>query len=109
VKKFFLSAAFVLAASTAHAQERSLLASIVAGNVADIASTRIALGSGNAVEGNPLMRGSRLYVVKGAGTAFEVYMVHRMWSTGHKRSAIITTIALTAANGFIAAHNFSVR
>jgi hypothetical protein len=84
------------------------LSMVVAGNVADIVTTRMALSSGNAIEANPIMRGNTALLLKSAGTALEVLVIHQTWKAGRRKTAIMAAVGLTVANGFIAAHNFHV-
>lgn len=83
-----------------------LQALIIVGNLADVSSTVVATNRPGVVELNPLMpnRGTMI-AVKGGQTAAEMLIVQRLWSTGHKTGAVIAALAITGANGFVAAHN----
>ena len=92
-------------ATSARASDRPLWASIIASNVADLVSSKIALGRPGTMEANPIMRGNRLYVVKSGMTTVEILLIHHQWTHGHKRAAVINTIILSTVNGAITVHN----
>jgi hypothetical protein len=88
--------------------ETSLMAAIAAGNLADLVTTHLALGSGHGVESNPVMSGPQMTAVKAMATVGQMYLVHKLWSGGHKRTALLTVISIGATYGVIAAHNYSI-
>lgn len=96
-------------ASVAHADDKPLLLSMAAVHVFDIASTKLALRNPHLVESNPLMRSSvGLFALKGGLAACQLVVVHRMWTSGHKRAAVITALGVTTAYGVIGSHNLRV-
>ena len=88
--------------------EMSLMAAVAAGNVADLVTTHIALGSNHGVEGNPLMSGPQMNAVKALATAGQMYLVHKLWSAGHKRAALITAMSIGVGYGVLATHNYGI-
>jgi len=83
-----------------------LLPLIVAANMADPVSTHIALSRPGTYEANPLLPNqAAMWSLKAGASAVEIYGVHRAWTTGHKRAAVVTTLIIVAANGWVAAHN----
>jgi hypothetical protein len=105
-----LTVAFVaLVAAHATASDKPLLISIAVANTLDMVSTHIALQRPNTAEGNALMahRATALGLKSGI-TALEMAVIHRAWTTGHKRAAIVGAVALTAMNGVITVSNARV-
>jgi hypothetical protein len=37
-----------------------------------------------------------------------MYLVHKLWSAGHKRTALLTAISIGATYGVLATHNYSI-
>ena len=88
--------------------EMSLMSAIAVGNLADLVTTHLALGSGHGVEGNAIMSGPQMNAVKAAATVGQMYLVHKLWSAGHKRTALLTAISIGATYGVLATHNYSI-
>jgi hypothetical protein len=88
--------------------ELSLMAAVVSGNLADVVTTHIALGSGHGVESNPVANGPQMNTVKALATVGQMYLVHKLWSTGHKRAALITGMSIGVGYGVLATHNYSI-
>ena len=83
----------------------------IATGVMDWQSTTRVIGQGG-VELNPIVGpmadNSAAYLAfKTAMTSLSLYAVHRTWQHNHA-AAIATLVALTAAQGFVAGHNYSL-
>ena len=68
----------------------------------------MALLRAGSVEGNVVMRGHVGTIAKVAVTGLELFTVKQLWQHGHKRTALVTAIAVTGAYGFIGARNLRV-
>lgn len=80
------------------AEESALHTWLIAANIADIVSTQVALQQPGIVETNPLVRTVGLYPMKVGATAAEIYLVHKMWASGQRKSAIIATCIIVGIN-----------
>ena len=99
---------FIFVSPARCADEKLPLTLVIAGNAADWASTKYALSTGLGQEANPVVRSFGITPMKIAGTALEVYVVHRLWKDDHKKMAIATGIMIGGLYGVIATHNVMV-
>jgi len=94
-------------ATPAFAQTGPITA-VIAGNVADLVSTEIALSRGGVHEVNPLMQTTaRRVAAKAGATAFTVWAVKRIAPKSPKVAAVVG-YSLGAVMGGIAVRNYRV-
>lgn len=97
-------------ASPARAADGSLplMITVAAGNNLDLISTYAALNKPGAQEQNAFLAGTGIMPLKLAVGGAEVFAVHSLWKSGHKRSAMWLTIGTTTMNLILTAHNMRI-
>lgn len=83
---------------------------VVAANVADVHSTKIAIESGKGREGNPLMPDSWLAqgLVKAAASAGVIWLGTTLEIRGHRTIARVVQVSLAAVTAIVAARNYTI-
>jgi len=81
---------------------------VVAANVADVHSTKRAIESGRAREGNPLMPDSWLDqgLIKAAASAGVIWLGTTLEVRGHRTIARVMQVSLAAVAAVVAARNY---
>lgn len=89
---------------------RAIQASIVAANVADVHSTKLAIESGKGHEANPLMPESWMAqgLVKAIASAGVIWLGTTIEVRGHRTLARVTQTMFAAATAIVAARNYSI-
>ena len=86
-----------------------LLAAWIAGASADAVTTTQAIGRGGHEAWIPAQQPWAIDAVVGGSTAFGLYAAHNLWTTGHRRTAILVTGLAVGVHGAAAIHNARVR
>jgi hypothetical protein len=96
----------LLLVAPGHAEsDRPILGAIIMAHGLDLVSTAVATHAG-AREGNPLMaEPARAIALKAGACALQLAIVHHLWTSGHRRAAIVAGISITGAYGYIGARN----
>jgi len=81
---------------------------VVAANVADVHSTKLAIESGHGREGNPLMPASWLEqgLVKAAASAGVIWLGTTLEVQGHRTIARVLQMSLASVTAIVAARNY---
>jgi len=109
MKTVFAIIVSLIVSSPAYAGDKPLLGIVISANLADLVTTEMARASGNGREANPLLQNQKIFWgIKAGATTVESLVIHQLWTTDHKKNAVVLALLIGGFHGWVAQHNLGI-